>query len=213
VNADPPTAFSAAGTLRWPLPPLLAACGISARELARRIRASGHTVGIAARDGLTDVQADNWAIRLGLHPLDVWGWAWIERADDADGRPAHLRLATILRDQITRGHFTPGEQLPRVADLGERWQVSSKTVANALAQLRVEGLVVGGGRRGCANRVASDLTLPTGADHCSVCGVAVRPGDEHYPHRPSCTFAAQRWCDCDTTAHPECCGTCTEASA
>jgi hypothetical protein len=145
---------STLGVLRWPLQPLLDACGISMRGLARRVGASGYAVHLAARDGLSDVQADHWSIALGLHPLAVWGWSWVEQADHAGGRLAHERLADILRAEIARGDLVPGEQLPRAADLGERWRVSSKTAANAVAQLRSEGLVVGGGRRGRPNRVA-----------------------------------------------------------
>jgi hypothetical protein len=199
-------AVSVAG--RWPLPPLLHACGLSRRALARQLAIGPAAVSAAGRRGLSDAQADEWAIRLGLHPLLVWGWAWIDEAP-ATG-PAHARFAQLLRDQIERGDLRPGDKLPPVHVLARRWGVGSKTAAKAIAELRAEGLVVGGGR-GWPHLVASPLAAGTAA--CVVCGRPIELGEEHYPHRPHCALAARGWCDCDATAHPECCPTCAQGRA
>ena len=189
----------------WPLQPLLDACGISRTALARRVGVSGSTIVAAGERGLTDAQADEWAIALGTHPLMVWGWAWIDAADQSSGRPAHVRLAALVREAIESGELRPGQSLPLHA-LTERWNVAAKTAARALDELRAEGLVVGGVGRGTTATIAAGLA--TGAVDCSVCGRPIEPADEHYPHRPHCTMAARGWCECDQAAHPECCPSC-----
>jgi hypothetical protein len=190
----------------WPLQPLLDASGLTARRLAAELGLSGTTVRQAAKRGLSDRQADEWAIRLGLHPLLVWGWAWIDPSANAL-RPAATRLADALRARIARGEVHPGERLPGVHVLAEQSGFGSKTVVRALDELRAEGLVVGGIGRGRPATIAS--TVPAnGAATCVTCGRAIEAGEEHYPHRPHCTMASRGWCDCDQAAHPECCPTC-----
>jgi hypothetical protein len=62
----------------WPLAPLLAAAGYrTLHPFAVRVRASGESVASAAALGLTDSQADRWAVRCGLHPGLVWD-TWYE---------------------------------------------------------------------------------------------------------------------------------------
>jgi Bacterial regulatory proteins, gntR family len=190
----------------WPLQPLLDASGLTARRLAAELGLSGTTVRQAAKRGLSDRQADEWAIRLGLHPLLVWGWAWIDPSANAL-RPAATRLADALRARIARGEVHPGERLPGVHVLAEQSGFGSKTVVRALDELRAEGLVVGGIGRGRPATIAS--TVPAnGAATCVTCGRAIEAGEEHYPHRPHCTMASRGWCDCDQAAHPDCCPTC-----
>jgi hypothetical protein len=212
VVTTPDTAATGAGELGgagWPLQPLLDASGLTRTRLAAELGLSGATLRTAGRRGLNDRQADEWAIRLGLHPLMVWGWAWIEEAASAR-RPAAAHVADVLRDRIARGELRPGDQLLGVNALAGQLSVGPKTVAQALDELRAEGLVSGGvGRGRCAN-VAS--TLPSGLAGCIACGRAIALGDEHYPHRPHCTMAAHGWCDCDQAAHPECCPTCASGA-
>jgi hypothetical protein len=190
----------------WPLQPLLDASGLTASRLSLTLGLSGTTVRLARRRGLTDAQADEWSIRLGLHPLLVWGWAWIEEANSAARRPAHVRAAALLRDRVARGELRPGDRLPGVHALARQLGVGSRTMVRALDELRAEGLVVGGVGRGRHARVAS--TVPTGATSCVACGRVIEAGEEHYPHRPFCTMASHGWCDCDEAAHPECCPSC-----
>jgi hypothetical protein len=195
----------------WPLQPLLDASDLTRTRLAAELHVPPSVIRLAGRRGLTDVQADEWAIRLGLHPLLVWGWAWIEEAATAL-KPARARVADRLRDLIARGELRAGDALPGVQRLAREWAVGAHTVAEALDDLRADGLVVGGvGRTGHPATVAA--TLPWGAVSCLACGRAIAPGDEHYPHRPHCTMAAHGWCDCDSAAHPECCPSCAGGAA
>ncbi len=193
----------------WPLHPLLDACQLTATAMGRRLGVSGATVSRAARYGLNDHQADEWAIRLGLHPLMVWGWAWVDPSAQARGRPSYARVAVGIRQAIARGELAPGDPVPSVKALADRWGVATGSVAQALDELRAEGLITGGGR-GRRNLIASSLEL--GSTNCVVCGRAIAIGDEHYPHRPHCTMAARGWCDCDQAAHPECCPTCASGA-
>jgi hypothetical protein len=194
-----------AGGLGWPLQPLLDFYGYTATALARRLGVGGATISRAARHGLSDHQADEWAIRLGAHPLLVWGWAWIDPTAEARGRPAYARVAVGLRHAIARGELAPGDPMPSATALAGRWGVARASVAEALDELRAEGLVAGGGR-GRRTLVASPLEV--GASGCAVCGRPIVVGDEHYPHHPTCPLAARGWCDCDVAAHPDCCPTC-----
>jgi GntR family transcriptional regulator len=54
---------------------------------------------------------------------------------------AYRRLAAELRDQLARGEFAHGRQLPTEAQLSEAHQVSRQTVRRALQDLVAEGLV------------------------------------------------------------------------
>jgi DNA-binding GntR family transcriptional regulator len=56
--------------------------------------------------------------------------------------PPSERLAADLRQQIESGELQPGDQLPTVAALAKRYQVSTATVSKALRTLKDEGLIV-----------------------------------------------------------------------
>jgi hypothetical protein len=191
--------------LGWPLRPLLDACGLTATAMARRLGIGGATISRAARHGLSDHQADEWAIRLGFHPLMIWGWVWLDLAAQARGRPAYARVAAALRHDIARGQLAPGDAVPSVKALGARWSVATASVTQALSELRAEGLITGGGR-GRRSLIASPLEVGTAG--CVVCGRPIVVGEEHYPHHSACPMAARGWCDCDAAAHPDCCPSC-----
>jgi DNA-binding transcriptional ArsR family regulator len=127
---------------RWPLQPLIDVSGQSIQGLRRRIGVDRKKISAAAADGLTDVQADRWAIALGWHPLSVWGWDWVDLADQASG--IHGRLTAVLRDRIERGDLSSGDRFPTARSLVARYDVSRRTVSRALADLRDEGLVTPG---------------------------------------------------------------------
>lgn len=59
-------------TPRYPLSALAAAAGMSEGALKQHLGINGARY----RDGLDDQLADELAVRLGLHPLEVWGEAW-----------------------------------------------------------------------------------------------------------------------------------------
>jgi hypothetical protein len=69
---------------RWPLADLHALVASRYQThsaLARAIGIQTTIVDRAAERGLlSDAQADRWAVRLGYHPMSVWGWAWIDAA-------------------------------------------------------------------------------------------------------------------------------------
>jgi GntR family transcriptional regulator len=55
--------------------------------------------------------------------------------------PAHVRLASALRDTIASGELLPGDTLPGDAALTEATGLARGTVRQAVATLRAEGLV------------------------------------------------------------------------
>jgi hypothetical protein len=141
----------------WPLQPLLDAVGLTPGSLSGRLGVGGNQVTLAVRRGLTDKQADEWAIHLGMHPLSVWGWAWVDDADRAAGRPTYVRVAAALRHQIEDGDLQPGDELPGVHVLAERWGVCTLAITTALDELRDEGLIARRHHRGQRARVADDV--------------------------------------------------------
>lgn len=59
-------------SLRYPLADLVRASGLSEAALARKVRLAGSTLKLARERGLTEAAADRYAVRAGLHPLEVW---------------------------------------------------------------------------------------------------------------------------------------------
>jgi GntR family transcriptional regulator len=54
---------------------------------------------------------------------------------------AYVRLAALLRDQITSGAIAPGGPLPPIGNLRQKHGHSRQTVGKALAILEDEGLI------------------------------------------------------------------------
>lgn len=64
----------------FPLDPLLRECAASSlRDLARQLDVDPGYLCRCLDRGLTERQADEWACRLGLHPLNVWGALWTDQ--------------------------------------------------------------------------------------------------------------------------------------
>lgn len=57
---------------RFPLAPLLEVTGLTMAQLNARIRMGGDTYRRVQTEGLSELVADRWATRLGLHPAEVW---------------------------------------------------------------------------------------------------------------------------------------------
>jgi hypothetical protein len=195
-----------AGEGRWPLHPLLDAARLTPAGLAVQLNTGANNITQAAEAGLSDLQADRWAIRLGFHPVLVWGWAWVDAALAATTSVG--RMAADLRGRIERGELQPGDPLPPVKDLAARWRVGDRAVAQATAELHRDGLVVTTGR-GRRPVVAHPPSLACST--CAECGDPIELGAEHYPHRPDCTLPVAGWCDCDHPTHTRCCPTCPAA--
>src|SRR6201985_843190 len=51
------------------------------------------------------------------------------------------RITSLLRDDIVRGKYEPGEQLPAGKDLGEAFGVSITVIREALSRLKSDGLI------------------------------------------------------------------------
>ncbi|HLL79040.1 MAG TPA: GntR family transcriptional regulator [Ktedonobacteraceae bacterium] len=78
--------------------------------------------------------------------------------------PLYHQLKQILRAEIERGAYQPGDQLPTESELIERYGVSRITVRQALDELEVEGLIVrrhGKGTYVAEKRVEQDLVRLT----------------------------------------------------
>ncbi|MFC5184716.1 GntR family transcriptional regulator [Actinomadura harenae] len=97
-------------------------------------------------------------------------------------RPAYLRIADTIRDQIRSGTYPPGSRLPTMRDLGDEFGVSEIVVRQAFALLRGEGLIES--RRGAGTivrhtppvrRIAMDRYLRFGAPNPGV----PHPGAPH----------------------------------
>ncbi|WP_256106819.1 GntR family transcriptional regulator [Streptomyces sp. ODS05-4] len=66
-------------------------------------------------------------------------------------RPLQLKIADDVRMQIERGDLRPGDSLPTLAELCERWSCSMNAARAAVALLKSQGLITAG--RGKAPRV------------------------------------------------------------
>ena len=62
-------------------------------------------------------------------------------AKNESDKPLYVRVASTLKDEIVRGVFPVGSQLPTEDDLCKRFSISRHTVREALRRLRDENLV------------------------------------------------------------------------
>jgi len=147
----------------------------TAGGLAAELGLSGTTVRNAARRGLTDRQADEWAIRLGLHPLFVvvWGWARIDPAATAL-KPAAGRLADALRARIARVSCARGNGCPAYTPWPSSPGSGSRPWPAPSTSYGPRALIVGGIGRGRPATVASTVPAPS-ATSCTACGRAIEP--------------------------------------
>jgi len=58
--------------------------------------------------------------------------------------PIQLRIADDIRMQIERGELTPGDSLPTLAELCERWSTSMNSARSAVGLLKAQGLITAG---------------------------------------------------------------------
>jgi DNA-binding GntR family transcriptional regulator len=65
-----------------------------------------------------------------------------ERIDRNDRRHVYQQAADIIRDRIRSGHYSPGQQLPSMANMGREFGVSELTMERAFYQLRDQGWLV-----------------------------------------------------------------------
>lgn len=91
------------------------------------------------------------------------GWAVAARWDAGGGwvsgpvgRPAYLRVADDLRQQIAAGDLPVGSAIPSTAKLTEAYQVSYTVIRAAIGELRADGLVLGQPGKGVYVRATPD---------------------------------------------------------
>lgn len=93
---------------RLPLTPLIATVQAGTySELARMLRYNCRAIQRAARDGLSELQADRWAVTLGYHPSEIWGDAWFEFGTDGwhcDICNSDFPTARSLTNHIGQSH-------------------------------------------------------------------------------------------------------------
>lgn len=80
--------------------------------------------------------------------------------DPDDPRPPYQQVAHALRTSITGRTFAPGDRLPSLNELSERYGVARMTVQQAMRVLREEGLIVS--RQGSGVFVRERTERPVG---------------------------------------------------
>ena len=90
----------------WPLWPLTAKAKCTRSQLSFWAGVSGEAVKRAAEEGLTDLEADRWAVACGLHPSQVWP-RWDEHGlgplDEAHLAGGNRALWLWAEDQADEG--------------------------------------------------------------------------------------------------------------
>ena len=88
--------------------------------------------------------------------------------DANDPRPPYVQVAETVARAITAGEMQPGERLPSIRELSDRYGVAPMTIQHALRILRERGLIVSWQGRGSYVREPGDEaaqpTAPAGTD-------------------------------------------------
>lgn len=96
--------------VRFDLQPLLEAAGLSPAAWARANGVSGQGLRRAIAVGLTDVQADRHAVRLGRHPVEVWpDWFMYappeEKDPNIEAPPHQVQVDKCSKNEGTTGYY------------------------------------------------------------------------------------------------------------
>jgi DNA-binding GntR family transcriptional regulator len=81
----------------------------------------------------------------------------IALSGSASNRFLYRGVAEVLRYRIQSGEYSPGTQIPTVAELASQFEVSTITIRRAIRDLSLEGKVVG--RQGLGIFVAKDRRI------------------------------------------------------
>ncbi|WP_263250428.1 GntR family transcriptional regulator [Saccharopolyspora rosea] len=68
----------------------------------------------------------------------------MEPQPTAVAAPMQLRIADDIRMQIERGELAPGDPLPTLHELADRWGCSLSSARSAISLLKQQGLITGG---------------------------------------------------------------------
>jgi lambda repressor-like predicted transcriptional regulator len=96
---------------RYPLDALVEASGMTEAALARHVGLSGSTLRVARLKGLTMDAADRYAIRAGLHPLEVWP----QLVEDLEAARLERRREIARESARRRYHEDPDVRARRIA--------------------------------------------------------------------------------------------------
>lgn len=91
------------------------------------------------------------------------------------GDPPYLQIARYYRERIERGELRPGQPLPSVREMADRWHVANTTATRALKALQAEGLATS--RPGAGTVV----TTPAGAHTAEQLATHLRTTGQFYP--------------------------------
>lgn len=148
----------------------LISAGVDARTVAGRL---GHGGGgsimlrvCSAWVSEADQKAAGaFSLRMPAPPISLDVDSPSAKHADTESANPYQRIAADLRGAISCGALCPGEQLPTIEQLKDRYQVSTGTANRAIAELKAEGLVLASrGRRavvgnGGKTNVASVVSL------------------------------------------------------
>ncbi|MFJ9517485.1 GntR family transcriptional regulator [Kitasatospora sp. NPDC101801] len=91
-----------------------------------------------------------------------------------DERPKYVQVADTLRVEIETRALQPGQKLPSLRELAERFGIAEMTVQSALRVLREEGVIISTAGRGSFVRsleepepTESELSVHEQIDHLS----------------------------------------------
>jgi GntR family transcriptional regulator len=79
--------------------------------------------------------------------------------------PIQLRIADDIRIQIERGDLAPGDSLPTLGELCERWSCSMNSARGAVALLKAQGLISAGRGKAPTVRVAARKVIRSSERH------------------------------------------------
>lgn len=96
--------------------------------------------------------------------------------------PVHLRIADDIRIKIETGEYQPGDKLPTLHDLADRWECSVTSARGALALLRSQGLVSGGRGQPLKVRTPPRMVIRDSARHQAEKDLALAAEDERGQH-------------------------------
>jgi molybdate-binding protein/DNA-binding transcriptional regulator YhcF (GntR family) len=125
----------------------------------------------------------------------------------------YLEIAEAIRRLIVSGQLKPGDRLPSVRVMAERWRCTPNTVSRGYALLSREGLVVGhrgGGTRVVSTKAGPDGTAPPEWEWASLVNRAETYlleslSQGHSPAHAEAALAAaiSRWQDLRRPASPD----------
>jgi len=72
-----------------------------------------------------------------------------------DTRHLYEQAAAIIKDRIVSGHYSPGDELPSMAKMGDELGIGELTMQRAFYKLRDEGWLII--RHGYNTRIATQL--------------------------------------------------------